>query len=85
MRCVSRLKEERLRRAIEAGQLISQVEPLRVLDLLMGTIAMPLLFNQPLPEDGEADAIVDQLLMGLTPDLPDRFSPDFAEPRGQPA
>jgi AcrR family transcriptional regulator len=58
---------ERIQRAIDAGQLHSEVEPIRLLDLLMGTVAMPLLFNQPLPEESEAESIVDQLLMGLTP------------------
>jgi hypothetical protein len=28
---------------------------------------MPLLFNQPLPKESEAESIVDQLLTGLTP------------------
>jgi AcrR family transcriptional regulator len=58
---------ERIRRAIEAGQLRAEVDPSRLLDLLMGTVVMPLLFNQPLPVDTEAEAIVDQVLTGLTP------------------
>jgi AcrR family transcriptional regulator len=58
---------DRIRRACEAGQLQSQVDPTRLLDLLMGTVAMPLLFNQPLPQESEAESIVDQVLMGLTP------------------
>jgi AcrR family transcriptional regulator len=58
---------DRIRRACEAGQLQSQVDPTRLLDLLMGTVAMPLLFNQPLPAESEAESIVDQVLTGLTP------------------
>jgi AcrR family transcriptional regulator len=58
---------DRIRRACGAGQLRSQVEPTRLLDLVMGTVAMPLLFDQPLPEESEAESIVDQVLLGLTP------------------
>ena len=58
---------DRIRRACEAGQLRSKVEPTRLLDLLMGSVSMPLLFNQPLPLDSEAESIVDQVLEGLTP------------------
>jgi AcrR family transcriptional regulator len=58
---------DRIQRACEAGQLQSQVDPTRLLDLLMGTVAMPLLFNQPLPQESEAESIVDQVLTGLTP------------------
>jgi AcrR family transcriptional regulator len=58
---------DRIRRACDAGQLRSQVDPTRLLDLVMGTVAMPLLFDQPLPEESEAESIVDQVLIGLTP------------------
>jgi AcrR family transcriptional regulator len=58
---------DRIRRACDAGQLRSQVDPTRLLDLVMGTVAMPLLFDQPLPEESEAESIVDQVLLGLTP------------------
>jgi AcrR family transcriptional regulator len=58
----------RLRRAIEAGELREGVEPNRMLDLLMGTIALPLLFGQELPLDSEAEAIVDGVLTGFAPE-----------------
>jgi AcrR family transcriptional regulator len=55
----------RIRHAIEAGDLRKDVDPNRMLDLLMGTIALPLLFGQELPLDSEAEAIVDQVLTGF--------------------
>jgi AcrR family transcriptional regulator len=55
----------RIRRAIAAGELREGVEPNRMLDLLMGTVALPLLFGQELPLDSEAEAIVDQVLTGF--------------------
>jgi AcrR family transcriptional regulator len=60
----------RLRRAIEAGELRADVDPNRMLDMLMGTIALPLLFGQELPLDSEAEVIVDQVLSGFAPESP---------------
>jgi AcrR family transcriptional regulator len=60
----------RLRRAIEAGELRETVDPIRMLDLLMGTVAVPLLFGQEVPPDSEAEAIVDQVLTGFAPQPP---------------
>jgi AcrR family transcriptional regulator len=60
----------RLRRAIEAGELREDVDPNRMLDLLMGTVALPLLFGQELPLDAEAEAIVDQVLTGFAAESP---------------
>ena len=57
----------RIRDAVEAGELRSGIDPTRLLDLLMGTIAMPLLFSQPLPSESEAETIVDQVLEGFAP------------------
>jgi AcrR family transcriptional regulator len=57
--------ESRILRAIRAGELRADLAPDRLLDLLMGTIAMPLLFSQPLPVEADAEPIVDQLLNGL--------------------
>ena len=60
----------RLRRAIQAGELHEGVDPNRMLDLLMGTIALPLLFGLELPLDSEAEAIVDRVLTGFAPEAP---------------
>lgn len=60
----------RLRQAIEAGELREDVDPNRMLDLLMGTIALPLLFGQELPPDSKAESIVDQVLTGFAPGSP---------------
>jgi AcrR family transcriptional regulator len=56
---------DRIRRSIESGELRRDTEPHRLLDVLMGTIAMPSLFSQELPEPAEAQAIVDQVLEGF--------------------
>jgi AcrR family transcriptional regulator len=56
---------ERLRSWIEAGQLRADTDPTRLLDLLMGTVALPLLFGQELPDESEAESIVDQVLTGF--------------------
>jgi AcrR family transcriptional regulator len=58
----------RLRQAIETGELREAVDPNRMLDLLMGTILVPLLFGQEPPADSEAVAIVDQVLTGFAPE-----------------
>jgi AcrR family transcriptional regulator len=58
---------KRIRRSIEAGELRADVDPNRVIDLLMGTVSMPLLFGRELPPESEAESIVDQVLTGLAP------------------
>jgi hypothetical protein len=44
-----------------------QVDPARLLDLLIGTVVVPELFNLPTPKESDAESIVDQVLMGITP------------------
>jgi AcrR family transcriptional regulator len=56
----------RIRRSIESGELLASTNPDRLIDLLMGTIAMPLLFFQDVPTPDEARAIVDQVLAGYS-------------------
>ncbi len=58
--------EARIGRSIEAGELRAGTNPGRVVDLLMGTIVMPLLFFQAPPAVDEADMIVDQVLSGFS-------------------
>lgn len=55
----------RIRSAIESGELRKTTDPHRLIDLLMGTVSMPLLFSQPLPSESDAETIVDQVLEGL--------------------
>jgi AcrR family transcriptional regulator len=55
----------RLRRAIESGELRADTQPGRLLDLLMGTVSMPVLFAQALPSEAESESIVDQVLAGF--------------------
>jgi tetracycline repressor-like protein len=55
----------RIRRSVEAGELRADTEPNRLLDLLMGTVSMPLLFFQDVPAIDEAEVIVDQVLSGF--------------------
>jgi AcrR family transcriptional regulator len=57
--------EARIGRAIEAGELRAGTDPGRLVDLLMGTIVMPLLFFQEPPAIDEAAVIVDQVLAGF--------------------
>lgn len=57
----------RVARSIEAGELGPQTNPNRLVDLLMGTVAMPMLFFQDLPAENEAGPIVDQVLSGFAP------------------
>jgi AcrR family transcriptional regulator len=57
--------EVRIRRSIEAGELRADTNPGRLLDLLMGTIAMPILFFQEVPAPDKAGEIVDQVLSGF--------------------
>jgi AcrR family transcriptional regulator len=59
--------EARITRAIEAGELRPDTKPGRLVDLLMGTIAMPILFFQEVPATDEAGEIVDQVLSGFAP------------------
>ena len=57
--------EERIRRSIEAGELRAKTNPGRLIDLLMGTITMPILFFQEVPAADKAGEIVDQVLSGF--------------------
>jgi AcrR family transcriptional regulator len=57
--------EARIARAIAAGELREGTRPSRLVDLLMGTISMPLLFFQAVPSVDEAEEIVDQVLSGF--------------------
>jgi AcrR family transcriptional regulator len=59
---------ERIRRSIQAGELRADTDPDRLLDLLMGTVSMPLLFFQDVPAIDEAGRIVDQVLSGFALD-----------------
>jgi hypothetical protein len=58
---------DRLVRAMRAGQLSRRTNPQRLVDMLMGTVMLPLLFMTDLPTDAEAGDIVDQLLQGAKP------------------
>jgi AcrR family transcriptional regulator len=55
----------RIRRSVDADELRADTDPGRLVDLLMGTIAMPLLFFQDTPVVGDAGTIVDQVLSGF--------------------
>jgi AcrR family transcriptional regulator len=56
----------RIRRSVESGELRSDTNPDRLIDLLMGTIAMPMLFFQDAPTLEDAESIVDQVLSGYS-------------------
>lgn len=56
----------RIKRSIASGEL-RRTDPNRVLNFLLGTVAIPLLYDQELPQESDAEAIVDQLLVGLAP------------------
>jgi AcrR family transcriptional regulator len=56
----------RIRRSVQSGELRSDTNPDRLIDLLMGTIAMPMLFFQDVPAVGDAQSIVDQVLSGYS-------------------
>jgi AcrR family transcriptional regulator len=56
----------RIRRSVESGELRSDTNPDRLIDLLMGTITMPLLFFRDMPTPDEPQAIVDQVLSGYS-------------------
>jgi AcrR family transcriptional regulator len=55
----------RILRSVRAGELRADTDPNRLVDLLMGTIAMPLLFFQDVPAVSQAESIVDQVLSGF--------------------
>ena len=55
----------RIRRAVASGELRRGTDPDRLVDQLMGTVTMPILFSQDLPKMSEAAAIVDHLLDGF--------------------
>jgi len=55
----------RINRAIQDGELRADTNPDLLLDFLMGTITMPLLFFQDMPSVEKAEAIVDQILSGF--------------------
>ena len=57
----------RISRSVGSGELRSDTNPDRLIDLLMGTIAMPMLFFQDVPSVEEAQSIVDQVLSGYSP------------------
>ncbi len=79
----------RIRRSVESGELRSDTNPDRLIDLLMGTITMPMLFFQDAPTPEEAESIVDQVLSGYSapspvPDRQFRASPSgFDKPRNK--
>ena len=56
---------ERFRTWIAEGKLRPDTDPTRMLDLLLGSIVMPLLFAHPLLRESDAEAIVDQILDGF--------------------
>lgn len=60
----------RVRRGVATGELRADSDPKRLLDLLGGAISMPLLFGQDLPDESEAESIVDQVLTGFAPKSP---------------
>jgi AcrR family transcriptional regulator len=55
----------RIQRSVAAGELRPGTEPTRLLDLLMGTVSMPLMWFQDIPPIDEAESIVDQVLSGF--------------------
>jgi AcrR family transcriptional regulator len=59
--------EARIRKAIFAGQLRSDTDPTHLMNQLMGTVDMPLLFAQDVPGEQQAPTIVDRLLEGFAP------------------
>jgi len=56
----------RIRRSVESGELRSDTNPDRLIDLLMGTITMPMLFFREVPTPEDAQSIVDQVLSGYS-------------------
>jgi AcrR family transcriptional regulator len=55
----------RILHSVGIGQLRADTDPNRLVDLLMGTIAMPILFFQDIPAVDQAESIVDQVLSGF--------------------
>jgi AcrR family transcriptional regulator len=55
----------RIVRAVDAGELRSDTNPNRLVDVLMGAVSMPLLFFQDLPPVDDAGIIVDQVMSGF--------------------
>lgn len=49
---------------VKAGKLRPDTDARRMLDALMGAVAVPLVLGQPLPDESEADAIVEGILHG---------------------
>jgi len=56
---------ERIRAAVESGELRPNTDPDGLIDVLMGPIVMPLLFSAPLPSASDGESIVDQTLEGF--------------------
>jgi AcrR family transcriptional regulator len=56
----------RISRSVESGELRSDTNPDRLIDLLMGTITMPMLFFRDVPTVEDAQSIVDQVLSGYS-------------------
>lgn len=61
----------RIRQSVESGELRSDTNPDRLIDLLMGTIAMPMLFFRVVPDVEDAQSIVDQVLSGYSAHHPE--------------
>lgn len=57
----------RIERAKRAGQLRPGVNPVWLIDTLMGNVMMPVVFSTEVPSDRDAEAIVDQVLQGAKP------------------
>lgn len=57
--------ERRIAGAIASGQLRPDVDPGRLIDVLVGSIITPLLFSAPLPALADAESIVDLVLDGF--------------------
>ena len=55
----------RIQASIKSGELRRDTDPDTLLDLLMGTVTMPLLFSEELPVERQATSIVDQVLEGF--------------------
>lgn len=55
----------RIRRSIDSGELREDTDANRLVDVLMGTVSMPLLFSQSLPPESDAEQIVDHVLSGF--------------------
>jgi AcrR family transcriptional regulator len=57
--------DRRIQAAIESGELRPDTDVGRLLDMLEGTLLMPLLFSAPLPSRADAGSIVDLALEGF--------------------